>query len=37
MYMSFNYFLYKISEKITIPSGALFKIPVKHFAASDLV
>lgn len=36
--MGFSYFLYKISKKnITIPSAALFKIPAKHFAASDLV
>lgn len=26
-----------VKKKITIPSGALFKIPAKHLAASDLV
>lgn len=36
--MGFKIVQYKISKKkIDIPSGALFKIPAKHLADSDLV
>lgn len=35
--MGFKNVRYKISKKINTPSGALFKIPAKHLADSELV
>lgn len=39
MYMGLKNVQYKFSKKkkINIPSGALFRIPAKHLADSDLV